>query len=58
MPDSIRIILIQVSLFLFRINISDGNNNTGFFHTANVTMTQGLLLSGDDLSPEGVAAKT
>ena len=28
----------------------------GFFHTANVTMTQGKLLSGDDLSPEGVAA--
>ncbi len=28
----------------------------GFFHTANITMTQGMLLSGDDLSPEGVAA--
>jgi NAD(P)-dependent dehydrogenase (short-subunit alcohol dehydrogenase family) len=28
----------------------------GFFHTAHVTMTQGALLSGDDLSPEGVAA--
>ncbi|MGL5837288.1 MAG: SDR family NAD(P)-dependent oxidoreductase [Sphingorhabdus sp.] len=28
----------------------------GFFHTAHVTMTQGMLLSGEDLSPEGVAA--
>ena len=28
----------------------------GFFHTANVTMTQGLVLRGDDLSAEGVAA--
>jgi NAD(P)-dependent dehydrogenase (short-subunit alcohol dehydrogenase family) len=28
----------------------------GFFHTAHVTMTQGALLQGDDLSPEGVAA--
>ncbi len=28
----------------------------GFFHTANITMTQGMLLSGEDLSPEGVAA--
>jgi NAD(P)-dependent dehydrogenase (short-subunit alcohol dehydrogenase family) len=28
----------------------------GFFHTAHVTMTQGLILSGEDLSPEGVAA--
>lgn len=28
----------------------------GFFHTANVTMTQGAVLRGDDLSPEGVAA--
>lgn len=28
----------------------------GFFHTANVTMTQGMLLQGDDLSPEGVAS--
>ncbi len=27
----------------------------GFFHTANVTMTQGMMLRGDDLSPEGVA---
>ncbi len=28
----------------------------GFFHTAHVTMTQGMALRGDDLSPEGVAA--
>ncbi len=28
----------------------------GFFHTANITMTQGMALRGDDLSPEGVAA--
>jgi short chain dehydrogenase len=28
----------------------------GFFHTANITMTQGIALKGDDLSPEGVAA--
>jgi NAD(P)-dependent dehydrogenase (short-subunit alcohol dehydrogenase family) len=28
----------------------------GFFHTAHVTMTQGLVLNGDDRSPEGVAA--
>jgi NAD(P)-dependent dehydrogenase (short-subunit alcohol dehydrogenase family) len=28
----------------------------GYFNTAHVTMTQGMLLSGDDLSPEGVAA--
>ncbi len=28
----------------------------GFFHTAQVTMTQGMALRGDDLSPEGVAA--
>jgi hypothetical protein len=27
----------------------------GYFNTANVTMTQGLVLSGEDLSPEGVA---
>jgi NAD(P)-dependent dehydrogenase (short-subunit alcohol dehydrogenase family) len=28
----------------------------GFFHTANVTMTRGKVLNGDDRSPEGVAA--
>jgi NAD(P)-dependent dehydrogenase (short-subunit alcohol dehydrogenase family) len=28
----------------------------GFFHTAHVTMTQGMILKGEDLSPEGVAA--
>jgi NAD(P)-dependent dehydrogenase (short-subunit alcohol dehydrogenase family) len=28
----------------------------GFFHTANVTMTQGMVLNGDDRTPEGVAA--
>ena len=28
----------------------------GFFHTANVTMTRGKVLHGDDRSPEGVAA--
>jgi NAD(P)-dependent dehydrogenase (short-subunit alcohol dehydrogenase family) len=28
----------------------------GFFHTAQITMTQGMALRGDDLSPEGVAA--
>jgi hypothetical protein len=28
----------------------------GFFHTAHVTMTQGMALQGEDLSPEGVAA--
>ena len=28
----------------------------GFFHTAYITMTQGMALRGDDLSPEGVAA--
>jgi NAD(P)-dependent dehydrogenase (short-subunit alcohol dehydrogenase family) len=28
----------------------------GYFHTAHVTMTQGLVLRGEDLSPEGVAA--
>jgi NAD(P)-dependent dehydrogenase (short-subunit alcohol dehydrogenase family) len=28
----------------------------GYFHTAHVTMTQGMILSGDALSPEGVAA--
>jgi NAD(P)-dependent dehydrogenase (short-subunit alcohol dehydrogenase family) len=28
----------------------------GFFHTANVTMTRGMALNGDDRSPEGVAA--
>ncbi len=28
----------------------------GFFHTANVTMTRGMALHGDDRSPEGVAA--
>jgi NAD(P)-dependent dehydrogenase (short-subunit alcohol dehydrogenase family) len=28
----------------------------GFFHTAHVTMTQGMILNGADRSPEGVAA--
>ncbi len=28
----------------------------GFFHTANVTLTRGKILDGDELSPEGVAA--
>jgi NAD(P)-dependent dehydrogenase (short-subunit alcohol dehydrogenase family) len=28
----------------------------GFFHTANVTMTRGMALHGDDRTPEGVAA--
>jgi NAD(P)-dependent dehydrogenase (short-subunit alcohol dehydrogenase family) len=28
----------------------------GFFHTAHITMTQGMILKGEDLSPEGVAA--
>jgi NAD(P)-dependent dehydrogenase (short-subunit alcohol dehydrogenase family) len=28
----------------------------GFFHTANVTMTRGKVLNGDDRTPEGVAA--
>jgi NAD(P)-dependent dehydrogenase (short-subunit alcohol dehydrogenase family) len=28
----------------------------GFFHTAHVTMTQGMVLRGEDRSPEGVAA--
>lgn len=28
----------------------------GFFHTANVTMTRGMALNGEDRSPEGVAA--
>ena len=28
----------------------------GYFNTAYVTMTQGMVLSDDELSPEGVAA--
>ena len=28
----------------------------GFFHTAHITMTQGMILNGDDRTPEGVAA--
>jgi NAD(P)-dependent dehydrogenase (short-subunit alcohol dehydrogenase family) len=28
----------------------------GFFHTANVTLTKGIILDGEDRSPEGVAA--
>jgi NAD(P)-dependent dehydrogenase (short-subunit alcohol dehydrogenase family) len=28
----------------------------GFFHTAHVTMTRGMVLKGEDRSPEGVAA--
>jgi NAD(P)-dependent dehydrogenase (short-subunit alcohol dehydrogenase family) len=28
----------------------------GYFNTANVTMTQGMVLHGEDISPEGVAA--
>ncbi len=28
----------------------------GFFHTAHVTMTKGMVLNGEDRSPEGIAA--
>jgi len=64
MPDGALDILnpkwvVPAALFLVS---EDGPNNVilgaggGFFHTANVTLTQGMALPEDERTPEGVAA--